>query len=165
MELHEVHDYDGSTDEVFAMLTDEEFLVAKYTELGHRDIEVLHCGPHGDGVRVQTRREVPQEVPGFAKKFAKDRNIVTQTEDWGPESDGVREAKWEIDIHGAPGDIRGTGRLAPEGDGCANHIDGKVKAGIPVVGGKLEKFVGGTIVDSLRAEHEFGQRWLARSKS
>jgi hypothetical protein len=164
VDLHEEHPYDGSVEEVFAMLTDEEFVLAKYTELGHRDIQLLHCGPHGDGVRVQTKREVPQEVPGYAKKFVPDKNIVTQTEDWGPDRDGVRETQWSIDIHGAPGDIRGTARLSSDGDGCRNVIDGKVKAGVPIVGGKLEKFVGGTIVESLTAEHEFGQRWLAGKK-
>jgi hypothetical protein len=162
MDISADHAYDASAADVFAMLTDEKFLAAKVAELSQGPSEVVECTATGDGWRIVTRRTVDVDVPGFAAKFLPSKNTVLQTDEWGPERDGVREGVWKVDAKGVPVEMKGTMRLVPSASGCVEEIRGRIKAGVPLVGGKLEHLVGDGVGDQLEREHEFALAWLAR---
>ena len=62
-----------------------EFLRAKFEATEAIDFEVVECAEASDGgFRIVTNRTVRADIPGFAKKFFKPENAMTQTEDWGP---------------------------------------------------------------------------------
>jgi hypothetical protein len=157
MDLRTEHPYDAEPAAVFRMLTDPEFLRAKLTALGHRDIEVLECAPD----RVVTRRTVPLDVPGFLRKVVNPANTVTQTDEWGPDRDGVREGTWQVDAKGVPVALSGTMRLVPTDGGAVETIEGRAKASLPLVGGRLEKFIADNTLHTLAREHAFAREWLA----
>lgn len=157
MDLRTEHPYDADPATVFAMLTDPEFLRAKLEALGHRDIEVVECTPE----RIVTKRTVPLDVPGFLRKAISPANTVVQTDEWGPEQDGAREGRWKVDAKGVPVGMTGTMRLAAAGGGCTETIEGKAKASLPLIGGRLEKFVIDNTLDTLTREHTFAREWLA----
>ena len=157
MDLRTEHPYDADPAAVFAMLTDPEFLRAKLASLGHRDIEVVECSPE----RIVTRRTVPLDVPGFLRKVIHAANTVTQIDGWGPDRDGEREGTWRVDAKGVPVALSGTMRLAAGDRGAVETIAGRAKASVPLVGGKLEKFIAATTLDALAREHEFGRKWLS----
>jgi Protein of unknown function (DUF2505) len=139
------HRYDHPADAVFALLTDFDAVKEKYEALGHRDVKLVRREAPADGsVTMVTTRVVPMEVPGFAKKFLKPTNNVTQTDSWGaPDADGVRTGTYAVDAKGVPVTLGGTLRLAPDGDGCTNEIRTTITSKVPLVGGKLADFVGG----------------------
>jgi hypothetical protein len=157
MDLRTDHPYAAEPGAVFAMLTDPEFLRAKLAALGHRDIEVSECTPE----RIVTRRTVPLDVPGVLRKVISPANTVVQTDEWGPERDGVREGTWQVDARGIPVALSGTMRLHAGDGGSVETIEGRAKASVPLVGGKLEKFVVDNTLDTLAREHAFGREWLA----
>lgn len=159
MEQSATHHYDHPADAVFALLTDFEAVKAKYEALGHRDVVLVRRDAGDDGsVTMVTTRVVPMEVPGFAKKFLKPTNNVTQTDSWGAASaDGVRTGTYAVEAKGVPVTLGGTLRLAPDGEGCTNEIRTTITSKVPLVGGKLAEFVGG---DARKAvEHE--KTWTA----
>lgn len=163
MDLRTEHHYPAGPDAVFGMLTDPAFLRAKLEARGDTDVEVVECAPTADGYRIVTRRKVAMDVPGFARKVLNPTNTVTQTDVWSAADGGVRSGTWRVEAAGVPVTMSGTMSLAATPDGCVEVIEGVVRSAVPLVGGRLEKLVGGTAGRNLQEEHDFARRWLAGS--
>lgn len=146
MEFSVTHTYPRSAAAVFAVLTDFDCAHDKYEALGHSDVELVSREEDEDGeVTLVTRRVVPLELPGFAKKVLAPRQSVIQTDTWSAaDSDGVRTGTFTAVAKGAPVQIRGTMYLAPNSARrCTNVINVTVECRIPLLGGKIASFVAG----------------------
>lgn len=163
MKVASTHQYAAPPDVVFAMMTTPEVLTEKYTALGHHDVHILEHTDDGGEVSVRSRRSVPMEVPGFAKKFLSPTNSVEQRDHWQPPAaDGSRTGTWEVQAKGVPVSAGGALRLAPgAGRTTTVEITGEVKCSVPLLGGKLATFVGGDVQRTLDAEEQFNDGWLA----
>jgi hypothetical protein len=166
MNVHSTHTYAASPDAVLAMMTDPDVLTLKYTALGHRDITILEHTVDGGAVTVHSRRNVPMDVPGFAKRFLSPMNSVEQHDRWKPPSrDGSRTGSWKVNAKGVPVSVGGTLRITPgTKKTTVVEITGEVSSSIPLVGGKLANFIGGDVQRTLAAEEAFNDQYLARSK-
>jgi uncharacterized protein DUF2505 len=160
MEFSATHTYQRPAAKVFAVLTDFDSVREKYEALGHGDVELISREQDEEGgVTLVTRRVVPLELPGFAKKVLSPRQSVTQTDTWfAPDTDGVRTGTFAAVAKGTPVQVHGTMRLAPSGARrCTNITDVTVDCKIPLIGGKIAGFVAG---DTRRAvDHE--QTWIS----
>ena len=168
MDAQERYAYKAAPDAVFAMFCDPEFLRAKFEATEALEYDIVECAATPDGgFRIVTNRTVQADIPGFAKKFFKPNNAMTQTEDWGSASGEVREGTWRIEPHGVPISVStsGTTRLEPADGGAVQHIVAKIKVSVPLVGGKLERFVYDQAKKTMDLEHDFGEKWLAEHSS
>ena len=155
--------YDATPEAVFAAFTDEKFVRAKYEALRYPEFDVVECTATDSGAVIKTRRLVPANVPGFAKKLFGDTTEMVQTDTWGAaDATGKRTGTWTIDVPGKPVNVKGTITLSPDGDGAVVVIDGEMKANVPLIGGKLENFAGQEAEKTLVDEYEFTKDWLAR---
>lgn len=162
MRLHTRHEYAADPADVFAMLTDEAFLRAKLQARGDTEVEVTECGPTAGGFRIVTRRTVALDVPGFAKRIVRPTNTVIQTDSWSaPDADGNRTGTWRVEARGVPVTMAGTMTLGRASGGSVEDIDGEVGCSIPIIGGRIAAFVGGTAQANLADEHDFARRWLS----
>jgi len=163
MKVASTHTYAAPPDAVFAMMTTPAVLAEKYTALGHTGIQILDHTITKTAVAVRSRRTVPMEVPGFAKRFLSPTNSVEQHDRWAaPEADGTRTGTWEVDARGVPVTAGGTLRLAPGPHGTTVvEIAGEVKSSVPLLGGKLASFVGADVERTLHAEEAFNDGYLA----
>ncbi len=173
MDLQTQYQFNAGVDAVFAMFTDADYQRQKLVDAGHSNVEVLECGPaaNGGGIRIVSRRTVAVDVPGPLKRVLPATNSVTQTDEWEAEpAGGVRSGTWKVDIKGVPIHLSGTMRLEPgmsEKTGkpvktkSVESIDGRVKASLPLIGGKLEKLAYGNFMDATAQEQDFSNRWLA----
>jgi Protein of unknown function (DUF2505) len=159
VEFDVTHTYQRSADDVFAVLCDFDCVREKYEALGHSDVELVARDEHADGgLLLVTRRVVPLELPGFAKRVLSPRQSVTQTDEWSaPDDEGVRTGTFEVVAKGTPLQVRGTMRLAPSGKKrCNSTTNVTVGCRVPLIGGKIAGFVAG---DTKRAvDHE--QAWI-----
>ena len=162
MQMRVTHHLNGDVDQVFALMTDPEFLERKFAASGAKDISVDHEAL-GDGTcRVTTRRHVTVDLPGFARKFIQPTNALLQTETWQPAAEGEpRTCHYRVDVQGVPSHIDGTVTLTPDGDGTRQDIQATVKVSIPIVGGKLEKLAVDSGEKLLADEAEFTNKELA----
>ena len=103
--------------------------------------------------------------PGFAKRLFGATTEMVQTDVYGPETDGVRQGTWTIDVPGKPVLASGSIRLEADGDGALVTIDGELKASVPLIGGKIESWAGNEANDTLRKEYEFAVTWLAGDRA
>lgn len=159
MELSATHTYQHPVDAVFAVLTDFDAMKAKYESLGQTDVELVRRDHADDGsVTVVTKRVVPLDLPGFAKKVLSPRQTVVQTDEWSaPNAKGARDGTFSVEAKGSPVKVRGTLRLAPKGaTGCTNTTHVTIECKVPLIGGKIAELVAG---DTRKAiDHE--QTWI-----
>src|SRR3954453_1475944 len=179
MQMRVTPHLDGDVDQVFALMTDPEFLERKFTAGGAKDISVdnekLPDGscrltprrrvraelPDGS-CRVTTRRHVTVDLPGFAKRFIQPTNALLQTETWEPVGPGEpRVCRYRVDVQGVPSHIDGTVTLTPDRQGTRQDVEAQVKVSIPIVGGKLEKLAVESGTKLLADEADFTNKELA----
>src|SRR5262249_38335089 len=155
--------YDAAVDDVFTLFTDPAAVRARYEGAGDRDIEILECGPHGDGFVIRTSRTVDVDIPSFARKVLKPTNTMIQTDTWTARAlDGARDADFEIEVQGAPVKVSGQARIEPTADGGTRHtVDGKLDVKVPLIGGRLASWAEGPSQQRLDAEYDFHRARLS----
>lgn len=162
MKISETIDYPAAPDVVFAMLTDEEFQTRKCLEAGalRHDVAIT---PVGEGARIVTKRDLPTEgLPDFAKSLIGPRLSITETYDWGPPNgDGSRTGELSVEVAGAPVSLNAKVALTRAAAATQMHIDGDLKASIPLLGGKVEKSAAPAVIDGIQGEGRSGRAWLA----
>lgn len=165
MELTEETTYDATLAEVIAVETDWDEYLARFAEGGDRDVEMIECGPDGDGFVVHNKRVVTVDLPGFAQKVLKPSNTVDHVVRFGPESGGRREATFTLDVLGAPVRTDGTIVFEEIGDGRTRHtVTCDVSVKVPLIGGKIANWAKGDIVEQIRREFEFTRRRVAERR-
>ena len=156
-----VHEYDHPLEKVFDAFTDADFYLAKFEGIGARDVEVVACSDEDNVFSIETSREVPLDVPAALKAMLGAWTTVIQNEEWVEGDDGEFLNELDIESEGVPAKITGTMVLyATEDGGCVNEVTIRVDCGIPLLGGKMEKFVAANTEDQLEAEYEFIQEYL-----
>lgn len=156
-----IHEYDYPVETVHAVFTDPDFYIAKFEGIGARDVEVTAAGEDDGVFTIETRREVPLEVPAALKTFLGEWTTVIQTEEWVEGGDGEYLNQLEISSDGVPARMTGSMRLyEAEGGGCVNEVSITIECGIPIVGRRLESFIAGNTGDQLEDEYEFVRAYL-----
>ena len=162
MDFHNEYRYAATPDAVFAMMREPEFIREKLKATEALEYDVVECADAPDGAfRIVTTRTVQADIPSFARKVFKPTQAMTQTEEWSAATAESREATWKIEPKGVPVTTGGTSRLEAVDGGTVQHIIGSIKVKVPLIGGRLEKFVYDQAAATMEKEHEFGQRWLA----
>jgi len=149
--------YDAAVDDVIALFTDPDVVRARYEAAGDRDIEILECGPQGDGFVIRTSRTVDVDLPGFARKVLKPTNTMIQVDTWSARDvDGARDGDFAIEVKGAPVKVAGEMRIEPTADGGTRHtVDGKLDVKVPLIGGKVASWAEGPSQQRLDGEYDF----------
>ncbi len=146
--------YDASVEEVASMLDDPAFReeVCRAQRAVRHDVRI-----DGDDVRID--QWLPTAgVPSFARKIVGEETNLVVTETWTSPT----EADLTYEIPGKPGEIHGTLKLTPSGDGAVKTVDLTVKVGVPLVGGKLEDLIADLITKAMQVEHRTGIDYLSR---
>src|SRR6185436_18404601 len=155
--------YDAAVDDVFALFLDPDVVRARYEAAGDRDIEILECGPQGDGFVIRTSRTVDVDIPSFACKVLKPTNTMIQTDTWSARDlDGARDGDFDIDVKGAPVHVSGAMRIEPTRDGAGTRhaVDGRLDVKVPLIGGRVAKWAEGPSQQRLDAEYTFHRERL-----
>ena len=158
---HELR-YDGVTPEqVYAMLATPEFRekVCEFQRFPRRTVTIT---PSGAGIEAGMVVKVDQhrpatEVPAFARKLVGEEINIVQDETWhSPTS-----ADLAVSIPGKPGHMNGAVTLTGDGTGTTEVVEVEVKVSVPLIGGRLEGFIGDMLLKALKAENKVGREWLA----
>jgi len=152
-------EYPGFTPaQVYAMLATPAFReeVCEYQGYPRRTV-TIH--PAGDGMNVTVDQYRPaSEVPSFARKLVGEEINILQEERWTSPA----QMDLTVTIPGKPGTMAGTVTLRGHEGGTTETVEAEVRVNIPLIGGKLEGFIGDMLVRALNAENKVGQGWLAR---
>jgi hypothetical protein len=157
MRFHHEMRYDAAADQVFAMVTDEEFrerVCVAVRSVRH----AVAAAPAGAGATVTVRQtHRVASAPGFAKRLVGEALEIVQVETWADAGGG----RIEVTTPGRPGHLRGTVTLSTVGPETVQTVAGDLHVPVPLVGGRLEEIVAGLLGKAMDVEERIGREWLA----
>jgi hypothetical protein len=154
VEIHELHRYAKDVETLFRFFSDPPTIKAKFEGVGARDVQVLESSESGGVHLTRTQREMPAEVPSILKKLFSEWNKVIQTERWRREGNS-RTCELQIDVSGAPVQMRGTMQLRPEGEGCVNDVRLSISSSVPLLGKKIVELAAVASRKGMAAEYDY----------
>ncbi len=161
MHIVDVFEYAASPDEVFVMMTDEEFIerkcAAQHSTSYSASVQIA-----GEAATAVATRELPTGgFPDFVRSLVGNSIRVVETVEWSEARlDGARTARLTVTMGAAPIGLTGRITLEPGGLGTIVTYDANLKARVPFVGGKVENAAKPTLLTGMRKEFETGQAWL-----
>ncbi len=158
-------DYAESVEAVLRAFSEEQYWLARLDDSG-ADGSALDSMEVGDGVIdvVTTQVLRADRMPAVVTQFHRGDLHIRREERWDPIVDGSATATVSGSIVDSPASLAGTAVLEPLGDGGARlKLRATVEVKIPLVGGKLESFIGGQLVELLIREQRFTTRWIGET--
>jgi hypothetical protein len=131
----------ASVEEVFALLTSDTWAEILAERIQDDTRQVRRTVGSDGSVTLELSRRLPAGVPGFLQKFLPAEPRVVTVDVWGPAVDGRRTCSWTADIAGTPASLAGTQVLEPWQGGHRHVVEGAVRVGVPLIGGRAESFI------------------------
>jgi hypothetical protein len=164
-------DYGVTVEEVLRAFSEEEYWLARLADSGADDTTLDSMqvgGPAGndgsiDVITTQVLRS--DRLPGLVTQFHRGDLRIRREERWEPVTNGSATATITGSILDSPASLTGTAVLEPaaESGGARLKFRATVEVRIPLVGGKLENFIGNQLVELLIAEQRFTTLWISDS--
>ena len=159
-------EYEGSVEQVHRAFGDEQYWLERLADSGADDYSLDSMTVNGEGIDVVTTQTLRADrLPGVVTQFHRGDLSFVREETWTPISDGQATATVKGAITGAPATLSGTAVLAPAKSGAGSRLEFKatVEVNVPLVGGKIENFIGSQLVDLLIAEQRFTTVWITEN--
>jgi hypothetical protein len=159
-------EYEGSVEQVHRAFSDEQYWLARLADSGADDYSLDTLAVDGQGIDIViTQRLRADRLPGVVTQFHRGDLSLVRQEAWTPIRDGQAAATIKLSIIGAPATLSGTAVLAPAKSGGGSRLEFKatVQVDVPLVGGKIENFIGSQLVDLLIAEQRFTTVWITEN--
>ena len=155
-------EYDSTVAKVHRALRNKKYWLARLADSGVDEarLDSITLGADG-GVKVVTTQVIgSSRLPGFVSQFHRGDLQIRREETWTPLIDRRATAAITGGISGAPVQVDGTAELAPSDVGARLSFDVTVTVRVPLVGGKLETFIGNQLIDLLKVEQRFTAGWI-----
>jgi Protein of unknown function (DUF2505) len=161
-------DSEGSVEAVLQAYSKKTYWLARLASSGVDDakLESLRLGGESgnDGtIDVVTLQVIhSRRLPALITQMHRGDLCIRREETWGPISDDVATATVAGSIVNAPANVSGTAVLSPtaKSDGSRLECRITVHVRIPLIGGKLENFIGTRLADLVVAEQRFTTEWI-----
>ena len=165
-------DYQATVEQVHRALRDEKYWLARLADSGADEVRLDGFELGGDGgVDVVTTQVLhASRLPSVIHQFHRGDLEIRRAETWTGISDGRAEATVAGSIAGAPVSLIGEGGLAASDiQGESNELSrlafrATVEVRVPLVGRKLENFIGTQLEQLLIAEQQFTTTWIAGNR-
>ncbi|HET6735919.1 DUF2505 domain-containing protein [Mycobacterium sp.] len=114
-----------------------------------------------DSVTVTTTQDLRHDrLPGLIAKFYPGDLKILRKETWSPLGDRRVHGHISIAVRGAPASGLGKALLAPAGSGSSLKFTATVEFKLPLVGGKIETYIGGQLAEQIPAIQRFTTTWI-----
>ena len=159
-------EYEGSVEQVHRAFRDKRYWLARLTESGADaySLDWLILGEDGgiDIVTTQTMRRQP--VARRRAQFHRGDLSFVREEMWTPVDGGRRGRRSRARSQARPRPSQARPSCAcKSGAGSRLTVNATVQVDIPLVGGKIENFIGSQLVDLLIQEQRFTTVWITEN--
>jgi hypothetical protein len=158
-------DYAEPVEAVLRAFSDEQYWLARLADSGVDDSTLDSMEVGGGVIDVVTTQVLrANRMPALVTQFHRGDLRIRREERWEPIVDGSATATVTGSILDAPASLTGTAVLEPLDDGGARlKFRATVEVKIPLVGGKLENFIGSQLVELLIREQRFTTTWIGET--
>lgn len=159
--MSRTHDFEATIDRCWAMFHDPLSHVAKFSAMGHRELEVVETEVDDDRLRIVIDRLVDVDVPSFARKVFQPTNRVRSVDEWVRKDERTCAGTFELSTKGVPVQISGTTVLREAGAVSRYQVDVEVTVKVPVIGRRVAEVARSIVEQQLVDEFRLGDEWLA----
>jgi hypothetical protein len=159
-------EYEGSVEQVHQAFSDEQYWLARLADSGADDYSLDSMTVDANGIDVVTTQTLRADrLPGVVTQFHRGDLSFVREETWTPILGGQATATVKGSITDAPATLSGATVLAPAKSGGGSRLEFKatVEVRVPLVGGKIENFIGSQLVELLIAEQRFTTVWITEN--
>ena len=159
-------EYEGSVDQVHQAFSDEQYWLARLADSGADDYSLDSMTVDGQGIDIVTTQTLRVDrLPAVVTQFHRGELSFVREETWTPIRDGQATATINGSITDAPATLSGAAVLAPAKPRGGSRLEFKatVQVDVPLVGGKIENFIGSQLVELLIAEQRFTTVWITEN--
>ena len=156
-------EYEGSVEQVHRAFSDEQYWLARLADSGADDYSLDSMTVDATGIDVVTTQTLRADrLPGVVTQFHRGDLSFVREETWTPILDAQATATVNGSITDAPATLTGSTVLTPATSGGGSRLEFKatVEVRVPLVGGKIENFIGSQLVELLIAEQRFTTVWI-----
>jgi hypothetical protein len=156
--------YPVSVEDVYATFADQRYWLARLADSG-ADAAVLDAMTvdAGRGISIATTLCISRcRLPALAAQFHPGDLEVVRSEQWSAIRDRTAHARVIGKVLRAPARLSGDAVLESTATGCTLHFTATVQVDIPLVGGKVESFIGAQLAGLMTAEQRFTSQWVAQ---
>lgn len=156
--------YRAGVEQVHAAFADRRYWLARLADSGADNATLDAMAVDADGgIDVATTQAIHRKrLPALAAQFHPGDLEVVREEKWLPVRDGKAHAAVTGKIVGAPAKLSGDAVLEPDDGGCTLSFTATVQVDIPLVGGKIESFIGAQLAELMTAEQRFTSNWVVQ---
>lgn len=155
-------DYEGTVQQVHDAFCDERYWMARLAASGADDwtLNAFHVGDDGGLDVVTTQVLRAQRLPGVVHQFHHGDLEIRRAETWTGLSEGIARASVASSIVRAPVALNGEATLSAVDGRARLDFEAVVEVRIPLIGSKMEKFIGTQLINLLNTEQDFTTRWI-----
>ncbi len=156
-------EYGCGVERVHRALRDQTYWLQRLADSGADNATLDSMKVNGDGgIDVVTTQVLRRDrLPAMVTQFHPGDLAIVREEAWSPVNDGRASAAVTGAIPGAPVSLTATAVLEPTDNGGSRlQFTATVEVRIPLVGGKVENFIGSQLVELLIAEQRFTAAWI-----
>jgi hypothetical protein len=153
----------ASVEEIHAAFGREDYWLARIAagEATTTTLDSLLVDADGTVTVRATQHLDRQLLSGLVAKFVPGDLKILNCETWRPVGDRQVRGQVNVSVSGGWGSGRAEAWLAPASNGSQLRYVVRVEVKIPLVGGKLEKSIGASLVESITAVQRFTTTWIA----
>lgn len=158
-------EYEGTVEQVHRAFSDERYWLVRLRDSGadHATLDEMTVDAEGS-IRVKTTQTLRSDrLPAVVTQFHRGDLSFVREEIWTPVADGRASATVRGSIPGAPAGLDGDAVLAPLDSRARMALKATVEVKVPLVGGKIENFIGSQLVDLVIAEQRFTTVWITEN--
>jgi hypothetical protein len=159
-------EYGASVEQVHQAFSDEQYWLSRLADSGADDYSLDSLTVNGDGIDILTTQRLRADrLPAVVTQFHRGDLALVREEKWSPISEGQASATIALTIVGAPATLSGAAVLVPAKFGETSRLEftATVQVNVPLVGGKIENFIGSQLMDLLIQEQRFTTVWITEN--
>jgi hypothetical protein len=150
-----------SVEQIHWAFSEEDYWLARLAPSGGTvRLDSFTIGTDGSVTVVITGDGRHEGLSGLVAKFYPRSWQVVQKETWSPIDGGRVHGEVSIAARGAPGSGVGKVLLAPAQNGSRLKCTATVEFKVPLVGGKIESFIGRQLVQQISEVQRFTTEWI-----
>jgi hypothetical protein len=157
-----VHEFDTDAQSYWKLFLSEEFNEDLNRELKMKSRTVLKQTDDGKTFHRVQKMEPSTQVPGFLQSMVKDTGYTEiDNLDW---SNSIMKIVIEPAMFRDKFNMSGDYVVTPLGDGkrCRREFKGEVRVSIPLLGGKVEKFMMEQLRDAYEVAARVTRHWITK---
>jgi hypothetical protein len=151
----------ASVEQLHSAFSEEDYWLARlaaFGGIGMLDSLIIGADRSVTVVIIQDLRH--ELLPGVVAKLYPRELKVVHNETWSPIGGGLVRGEVSMAARGAPGSGLGTALLAPAQNGSRLKCTATVEFKVPLVGGKIESFIGRQVVEQISVVQRFTTKWI-----